>query len=50
MKDRRLRGELKEFVPIIARAKRFPLKKRKIAVVAERKTISVDTSPRNYCP
>ena len=29
MKDRRLRGELKECVPITARAKKFPLKKGK---------------------
>ena len=37
MKDRRLCGELKEYVPITARAKRFPLKKGKSAVIAERK-------------
>ena len=37
MKDRRLRGELKEFAPITARAKRFPLKKEKSTVIAERK-------------
>ena len=37
MRDRRLRGELKECVPITARAKRFPLKKGKSTVVAERK-------------
>ena len=30
MKDRRLRGELKECVPITARAKRIPLKKGKV--------------------
>ena len=29
MKDRRLRGELKECVPITAKAKRFPFKKGK---------------------
>ena len=28
LKDRRLRGELKECVPIIARAKKFPFKKK----------------------
>ena len=37
MKDRRLRGELKECVPITARAKRFPLKKGKSTAVAEKK-------------
>ena len=37
MKDRRLHGELKECVPITARAKRFPLKKGKSTVIAERK-------------
>ena len=39
MKDRRLRGELKECVPITARAKRFPLKKGKSTAIAERKHI-----------
>ena len=37
LKDRRLHGELKEFVPITARAKRFLLKKRKSTVIAEKK-------------
>ena len=37
MKDRRLCGELKECVPITARAKRLPLKKGKSAVITERK-------------
>ena len=37
LKDRRLCGELKECVPITARAKRFPLKKGKSIVIAERK-------------
>ena len=37
LKDRRLHGELKESVPITARAKRFPLKKGKSTVIAERK-------------
>ena len=37
LKDRRLRGELKECVPITARTKRFPLKKGKSTVIAERK-------------
>ena len=37
LKDRRLRGELKEFVPITARAKRFPLRKGKNTVIAKRK-------------
>ena len=37
MKDRKLRGELKECVPITATAKRFPLKKGKSTVIAERK-------------
>ena len=37
MKDRRLRGELKKCVPITTRAKRFPSKKRKSTVIAERK-------------
>ena len=37
MKDRMLCGEVKECVPITARAKRFPLKKRKRTVIAERK-------------
>ena len=37
LKDRRLHGELKEWVPITARAKRFPLKKGKSTVIAGRK-------------
>ena len=37
LKDRRLRGELKECVPITARKKRFPLKKGKSTVIVERK-------------
>ena len=37
LKDRRLRGELKECVPIIARAKKFPFKKGKNTLIAERK-------------
>ena len=37
LKDRRLCDELKECVPITARAKRFPLKKGKSTVIAERK-------------
>ena len=37
LKDRRLRGELKECLPITAKAKRFPLKKGKSTVIAERK-------------
>ena len=37
LKNRRLRGELKECVPITARAKRFPSKKGKSTVIAERK-------------
>ena len=37
LKDRRLRGELKECVPITARARRFPLKKGKSTVIAETK-------------
>ena len=37
LKDRRLCGELKECVSITARAKRFPLKKGKSTVIAERK-------------
>ena len=37
LKDRRLRGELKECVSITARAKRCPLKKGKSIVIAERK-------------
>ena len=37
LKDRRFRGELKECVPITARTKRFPLKKGKSTVIAERK-------------
>ena len=37
MKDRRLQNELKECVPITARTKKFPLKKGKITVIAERK-------------
>ena len=39
LKDRRLQGELKECVPITTRAKRFPLKKGKSTVIAERKQI-----------
>ena len=37
IKDGRLRGELKECVPNIARVKRFPLKKGKSTVIAKRK-------------
>ena len=37
MKDRRLRGALKECVPITVRAKRFPLKKGKSTAIAEKK-------------
>ena len=37
LKDRRLHGELKECVPITARAKRFPLRKGKSTVIAKRK-------------
>ena len=40
LKDRRLPGKLKEYVPITARAKRFPLKKGKSAVITERKQFS----------
>ena len=40
MKDKRLRGELKECLPITAKAKRFPLKKEKSTVIAERKKFS----------
>ena len=37
MKERRLQNELKECVPITARTNKFPLKKGKITVIAERK-------------
>ena len=37
MKDGRLRGELKECVPIIAKVNRFPLKKGKSTVIVKRK-------------
>ena len=37
LKDRRLHSELKECVPITARAKKFALKKGKITVIAESK-------------
>ena len=37
MKNRRLCGELKEYVPITARAKRFALKKGKSTIITERK-------------
>ena len=37
LKDRRLRGELKGCVAITVRTKRFPLKKGKSTVIAERK-------------
>ena len=37
LKDKRLRCELKECVPITAITKRFPLKKEKSTVIAERK-------------
>ena len=37
LKDRRLRGELKEYIPITARAKKFLLKKGKSTAIAERK-------------
>ena len=35
LKDRRLRGELKECVPITARAKRFPLKEKVLLMLKE---------------
>ena len=35
LKDRRGCGKLKEYVPISARTKRFPLKKEKSTVIAE---------------
>ena len=50
MKDKMLCGQLKECVPITARAKRFPLRRGKSSVIAEKKTISVNTWPCNYCP
>ena len=37
LKDRRRCSELKESVPVIARTKRFPVKKGKNAVITERK-------------
>ena len=37
LKERRLRGELNECVPITARTKRYPLKKGKSTAIAERK-------------
>ena len=37
LKDRRLRGEMNECVPITAKVKRFPLKKGKSTAIAERK-------------
>ena len=37
LKNRKICGELNECVPITARAKRFPLKKGKSTVIAERK-------------
>ena len=41
LKDTKCRGELTESVPITARAKKFPLKKSKSTVTAERKKIPV---------
>ena len=41
IKDRRLHGELKECVPITAIAKKFPSKKGKSTVIAERKQFSL---------
>ena len=41
MKDRRLCGEFKECVPITARGTRFPLKKGKSVVIAERKQFAL---------
>ena len=49
MKDRRLRGELKECVPITATAKRFPLKKGKSTVIVERKQFPLILG-HAYCP
>ena len=49
MKDRRLCGELNECVPINARAKRFPLKKRKSTVIVERKQFPLILG-HAYCP
>ena len=37
LKDKRFRGELKKCVPITARTKRFPLRKSKTTITAERK-------------
>ena len=51
LKDRRGCGKLKEYVPISARTKRFPLKKEKSTVIAEiiiiKKTVSI-TWPCKY--
>ena len=41
LKDRRLCGEVKEFVPITARAKSFFSRKEKSIVIAERKQFPV---------
>ena len=41
LKNWRFRGELKEYVPITGRTKRFPLKKGKNTVIAERKQLSL---------
>ena len=46
LRDRMLRGELKECVPITARAKRFLLKKGKSTVITVN---SVNTWACNYC-
>ena len=37
LKDRRLRNELKEHVPVTVRTKAFPMKKGKTTVIVERK-------------
>ena len=50
LKDRRRQGELKECVPITARAKKFALKKKKVLSLLKKKKISVNTWPCSYCP
>ena len=42
LKDRRLCGELKDFVLVTTRAKRFCLKKGKSTVICNKKTILVN--------
>ena len=50
LKDRSLSGELKECVSITARTKRFPFRKGKTIIMAERKQFPAILPHAIYCP